>query len=150
MKLSTRARYALRMMQTISQQTKDGSVISLSDVANQTKMSRRYLEQLAIDLKKAALIKGTAGKRGGYVLSRSAEEIFMDEIVESAIGPINIVKCVNQPDECMFAELCECRSVYDLINRKVTGVLSNISLADLADNNRLKSVTAKLESEMST
>ena len=138
------------MMQNIARQTKNGSVVSLSEVANQTKMSRRYLEQLAIDLKKASLIKGAAGKRGGYVLSRSAEEIFMDEIVESAIGPINIVKCVNQPDECMFAELCECRSVYDLINRKVTGVLSNISLADLADNKRLKTVTAKLETEIST
>jgi Rrf2 family iron-sulfur cluster assembly transcriptional regulator len=136
------------MMQNIAQQTDNGSAVSLSDVAKETKMSRRYLEQLAIGLKKASLIKGTAGKRGGYILSRSAENIYMNEIVESAIGPINIVKCVNEPDECMFSDLCECRSVYDLINRKVTGVLSNISLADLADNKRLKAVTAKLESEI--
>jgi Rrf2 family protein len=148
MKLSTRARYALRMMQNIAQQTDNGSAVSLSDVAKETRMSRRYLEQLAIGLKKASLIKGTTGKRGGYVLSRSAEDIYMKEIVESAIGPINIVKCVDEPDDCMFADLCECRSVYDLINRKITGVLSNISLADLADNKRLKAVTAKLDSEI--
>lgn len=148
MKLSTRARYALRMMQNIARQADNGSAVSLSDVSKQTNMSRRYLEQLAIGLKKASLIKGTAGKRGGYVLCRSAEDIYINEIVESTIGPINIVKCVNEPDECLFAEICECRSVYDLINRKVTGVLSNISLADLADKKRLRAVTAKLESEM--
>jgi Rrf2 family protein len=146
MKLSTRARYSLRMMLYFARLTEDGTVVSLHEVAKRSKISRRYLEQVVIALKKASLIKGTAGKNGGYVLSRPAEQIKISEIVEAAIGPINIVNCVNQPQGCQFSDLCECRQVYQLINGKINEVLYQISLADMADRDRLKLITTRLES----
>jgi Rrf2 family protein len=133
MKLSRRARYALRMMVSIVRQTNGSRVVSLSSIAQETSMSRRYMEQLAISLKNASLIVGVSGKGGGYMLARSATEIMVDQIVEAAIGPINIVECVGQPDLCMLSDECECRWLYERINQRVTNALSEFSLAELAD-----------------
>jgi Rrf2 family iron-sulfur cluster assembly transcriptional regulator len=148
MKLSTRARYALRMMVVFARHDgAEASVVSLNEVANQADVSRRYLEQLAIGLKNGALIRGKSGKGGGYALARPADQIKIRQIVESAIGPINIVECVLHPDICLKSEFCECRSLYSLINRKITSVLDGIVLADLLDGDRLQEAVSLLDDE---
>jgi len=138
MKLSTRARYALRSMIAISQLSRNGKPISLEQVAKKTKISRRYLEQLVIGLKKASLLKGVSGRSGGYLLARSAEEIKIGQIVEAAIGPINIVHCVRDPESCMKSDGCECRLLYCLINNGITRILNEYSLANLSDKKSLE------------
>jgi Rrf2 family protein len=131
MKLSTRARYALRMMVAIARETERTGITSLNDVAVETSISRRYLEQLAIALKQATLIRGITGKGGGYLLTRPAREISLGEIVEAAIGPINIVECVARPETCLEADICECRWVYQTINDRIVSVLRELRLDDL-------------------
>jgi len=134
MKLSTRARYCLRMMVEIARETREGGTVSLSSIAGKTGISRRYLEQLAIPLKNASLIRGTAGKAGGYTLTDAAGNITAGRIIEAAIGPVNIVECVDEPEMCIKSDLCECRPVYELINRRIKEVLYDISLEDLLEN----------------
>jgi Rrf2 family iron-sulfur cluster assembly transcriptional regulator len=95
-------------------------------------MSRRYLDQLAVGLKNASLIRGIAGKGGGYVLVNPAEQIKIGQVIEATIGTINIVECVGRPDTCVKADRCECRMLYKAINDRITCVLDEISLADLA------------------
>ena len=145
-KLSSRARYALRMMVEIAKCNTD-SAISLGRVSKRTQISRRYLDQLAQGLKRADLIKGLSGRSGGYQLMRPADEITLNEIIEAAIGPINIVDCVNSPETCLKADLCECRWVYQLINRRIVQVLDEISLADMADRQVLKTICEELDTE---
>ena len=135
MKLSTRARYALRMMVEIAKGTNGDKRVSLSQVAKSTNLSRRYLEQLAIGLKKASLITGISGKTGGYILTRPPEKIRIGQIVEAAIGPINIVECVLKPEMCTRVDYCNCRWIYGRINEKIIEVLNDFSLADLAAGN---------------
>ncbi|MCP4601951.1 MAG: Rrf2 family transcriptional regulator [Proteobacteria bacterium] len=136
MKLSTRARYALRMMVAIARTTENGqAAVSLTDVSKKTRISRRYLEQLAIALKNASLIRGKTGKGGGYHLSKSAANIELSQIVEAAIGPINIVDCVLEPESCFLADDCECREVYCKINTGIQDILSDITLDSLAAKN---------------
>jgi Rrf2 family protein len=148
MKLSTRARYALRMMVVFARQDGDKpSVVNLNEVANEANVSRRYLEQLVIGLKNGALIRGKSGKGGGYVLARPADQIKIRQIVESAIGPINIVECVLQPEMCLKSDFCECRSLYGLINKKITSVLDGIVLADLVDGDRLEEAVSLLDDD---
>ncbi len=132
MKLSRRARYALRMMVAIVRHSNGSHMVSLSQIAEKTNLSRRYMEQLAIGLKNASLIVGVSGKGGGYMLARPAEEINVGQIVEAAIGPINIVECVVQPELCIQSEECECRWLYHRINQGVCEVLNEFSLAELA------------------
>ena len=138
MKLSTRARYALQSMIVIARYSENGKPVSLERVAQITDLSRRYLEQLVIGLKEAALVKGISGRSGGYLLARAAGDIKIGQIIEAAIGPINIVDCVLQPDTCLRSDICECRCLYWLINNGITQVLNECSLADLSDKEWLR------------
>jgi Rrf2 family protein len=132
-KLSTRARYALRLMLEIAKQADRNIPVSLQQVARQGEMPRRYLEQLVIGLKNASLIRGVSGKIGGYCLTKPAGEIKIGAIIESAIGPVNIVDCVNDPRQCLKADVCECRLLWAVINGRIVDVFNEISLADMLD-----------------
>ena len=133
MKLSSRARYALRAMMIVARESRDGTPVNLGLIAERTAISRRYLEQVAISLKNAGLLKALAGKKGGHLLTRPAREIMLDEIVEAAIGPINIVDCISDPDSCISMEECECRSLFVWINKRIKGAFNAYTLADLAE-----------------
>ncbi len=140
MKLSARARYAMRMMVAIARESKSGESVSLNIVADITGVSRRYLEQVAIGLKSASLIRGTMGRSGGYSLMRAPKDITLGEIIESAIGPINIVECVRAPGSCVESDVCECRWVYDTINERISTILQELSLDDLMDRPMLTGI----------
>lgn len=133
MKLSTRARYALRLMVHIARDTSGSKAVSLGRVARATMISRRYLEQLVVGLKRQELVRGVSGRSGGYVLARPPDDITVQEIVEAAIGPINVVDCVLNADECLKAEFCECRWVYLRLNDGIRDVLNGLTLEDLAE-----------------
>jgi Rrf2 family protein len=151
MKLSTRARYALRMMVVFARQHEGGTkVVSLNEVASESNVSRRYLEQLVIGLKNGALIRGKSGKGGGYTLAQPVDQIKIRQIIESAIGPINIVECVLQPELCLKSDFCECRALYGLINKRITSVLDEIVLADLIDGDRLMEAINLLDDDYSS
>jgi Rrf2 family protein len=119
--------------------------VSLAAVAQRTHLSRAYLEQLALALRNARLVKGVCGKGGGYRLGREPSEITVREILEAVMGPIAIVECVEDPSSCMLAEFCECRPVYALINQRITDALSSFTLADLLNTDRVAAMRAELE-----
>ena len=133
MRLSTRARYALRMMLDVARNGGEENPVSLAAVSERTGISRGYLEQLALALRNARLVRGVAGRYGGYKLSEPAAEITVGRIVESAIGPVCLVDCLEDPTTCPRAEWCECRIVYALINDRIAEVLQEYTLADLLD-----------------
>ena len=146
MKLTTRARYALRAMIQIARNSVGGKPVNLSDIASNTSVSRRYLEQLVIPMKNASLIRGLSGKEGGYLLARPAEEIKVGEIIEAAIGPINIVDCVNDPESCIQLEWCECRPLYVMLNQRIREAFDSFTLADLAERRIQHAVCKELAS----
>lgn len=132
MKLSTRARYALRMMLDIAGRP-DTDLVSLGHVAENTDISKGYLDQLAGALKTSSLMRSTRGRGGGHQLARPARDISVGEIIEAAIGPINVVECVRRPESCLKSDCCDCRWVYERINSAVVDLLNDMSLAELAD-----------------
>lgn len=145
MKLSTRARYALRMMAVLARHADDSEVVNLNAVSEEASISRRYLEQLVIGLKNSALIRGKTGKGGGYELARPADQIRISQIIESAIGPVNIVECVRQPEICLKSDFCECRLLYGLINKQIISVLDSVFLSDLVDLDRLRDIVGNID-----
>src|SRR3990170_2115852 len=144
-KLSTRARYALRLMVQIAKQADRNIPVSLQQVARQGELPRRYLEQLVIGLKNASLIRGVSGKVGGYCLTKPAGEIKIGDIIASAIGPVNIVNCVNDPRQCLKADVCECRLLWVLINGRIADVLNEFSLADMLDKKWYRLMSQQLK-----
>lgn len=133
MRLSIRARYALRMMLDLARHGGLERPISLAAVAERTDISRGYLEQLAMALRKARLVRGVAGRYGGYRLTQSPDWITVGQIVEAATGPVCVVDCVEDPVSCPRAEDCECRLVYAMVNERIAEVLREYTLADLLD-----------------
>ncbi len=133
MRISTRGRYALRMMLDIAHHGGSASPVSLSSVSDRTDISHGYLEQLAPALRAARLVKSVAGRHGGYRLAAPASKITIRQIIEASIGPVCIVDCVEDPESCLKAEFCECRIVYSLINQKIAQVLDEFTLEDLLD-----------------
>lgn len=145
MKLSTRARYAMHLMLEVARNPHEAT--SLGEVAAKTRISRRYLDQLAIGLKHANLVQGQAGRGGGYRLTRAPREISIGEVIEAAIGPINVVHCVRHPETCLKSDFCECRIVHCLLNNRILELLHGISLADLANKAWLKAAERELLSD---
>jgi Rrf2 family cysteine metabolism transcriptional repressor len=133
-KLSTRGRYALRMMVAIARRAERDTPVSLDDVSNITSISKRYLEQVAMGLKGAGLLRGVRGRSGGYLLTRKPNDITVGEIVEASIGPINVVDCVLDPESCPQVDACATRWVYERINTGITDVLNGLVLQDLLDH----------------
>lgn len=146
MRLTTRARYGVRMMMHIARISGQGKPVSLGVVARLSGMSRGYLEQLATTLRHAGLLYGVAGKDGGYVLTRPADEIRLLDIVEAVIGRINIVECVGRPETCALADVCECRCVWEFVNDRIARAFEDISLAHLSDRQWFRRLRAQLES----
>jgi Rrf2 family protein len=133
MKLSTRARYTLRMMIDMARHGGVDTPVSLAAVATRTDLSRGYLEQLAMALRRARLLRGVPGRKGGYRLARPTSEIGIDELIEASIGPVCLVDCVLDPSICARAGRCETRALYCLVNKRIAEALADLTLADLLD-----------------
>ncbi len=107
--------------------------VSVTAVATRSRLSRGYLEQLALALKNAGLLRGICGKQGGYRLARGVEEITIGQILEATSGPVNIVACVGDPLSCPRTESCECRPMYVLMNRRIREVMHAFTLAQMLE-----------------
>ncbi len=144
MKISTRARYALRLMADLARKTDGSTPIHLREIAEGNDLSHGYLEQLMISLRNASLVRGLSGRKGGYVLARPAEQIRIREIIEAVIGPINLADCVLYPQNCERSPICETRPIWVLLNYSIIKVLEDYSLADIADKDWLKNIAVEL------
>lgn len=130
MRMNTRARYSLRLLCDIHEHG-GKTPVSLRDAAKRQEISKRYLEQIVILLKKASLIEGMPGKRGGYKLARPASEIPLLEIIEAADKPVYILECLEDVKKCHRASKCRTRPVWKEINTDIRETLSKYKLSDL-------------------
>ncbi|NOZ86024.1 MAG: Rrf2 family transcriptional regulator [Deltaproteobacteria bacterium] len=146
MKISTRARYALRMILDIGLHSKKGSPVKLENVAERTDISRRYLDQIVLPLKNAGLIRGIKGPGGGYVLGKSPREISLASILKAEIGPIALVDCVLDEDVCDKNKDCPARLVYRLLSLLIEVTLKDLSLATLMNEKSLKRIESRVDS----
>ena len=106
MKISTKGRYALRMMLDLAMNQKDGYV-SLKEIAERQQISKKYLETIVKDLVKAGLLNGVSGKGGGYSLCRKPEDYTVGEILELMEGTLAPVACLAEDAEvCPRADEC--------------------------------------------
>jgi Rrf2 family protein len=119
------------MMLDVARHSESGKPISLAATSERIGVSHGYLEQLAIALRNARLIRGIPGRYGGYRLALPASQISIGDIVNATIGPICIVDCVDDPASCPRSPCCECRLVYAVINHRIAEVLNAYTLSDL-------------------
>ena len=142
-KVASRTRTSLRFLIYLAKMEARGEPVSLAEVSENTGISRRYLEQLAIPLKTAGLIRGVSGRKGGYLLARDADEITVGDMVVASSGPLSFAECVGDPGNCIRREFCECRPVWVLANHEIERVLGAFTLGDLSDEKRAASLRRK-------
>lgn len=132
MRISTKGRYALRIMLDLARQ--EGSEpISLHDVAERQHITQKYMESIMSILLREKLVLSVRGKSGGYRLARPASEYSVYEILNAAEGSMAPVSCLMQnPPGCELAAQCDTLPLWVGLNDMIRDYLSRASLADLA------------------
>jgi len=130
MKISTKGRYALRLMLDIALADTRGPV-SLREVAQRQEISDKYLEQIVTQLSRAGLVRSVRGAGGGYLLTRGAEEYTVGEILRALEGSLAPVGCAEDASCCERSGQCVVQEVWAQIGAAVSEVVDHITLADL-------------------
>ncbi|WP_297129323.1 Rrf2 family transcriptional regulator [uncultured Eubacterium sp.] len=135
MKISTKGRYALRMMIDLAQNQGDGYV-SLKDIANRQEISKKYLEQIVAILNKPDVLRTNRGYQGGYRLAKSANEYTVGDILRLTEGGLAPVTCLdNSPVLCDRAEDCITLPIWKGLYKVISEYLDSITLQDIVDRN---------------
>ena len=133
MKISTKGRYALRMMIDIAASESE-EPIRLKDIADRQGISVKYLEQIIAVLTKAGYVKGVRGVGGGYRLSKVPSEYTVVMILRLTEGSLAPVPCVEEEvTECERSGKCVTVKIWRKINDAVNEVVDGITLQDLLD-----------------
>lgn len=132
MKISTKGRYGLRIMTDLAVNGKD-CCVSLKDIAEREHLSEKYLEQIINQLSKSGLVKSTRGARGGYHLTKSPDEITVEDILKATEGSLAPVACAEDNGKC--ENYCDCVTsfIWTEIYKATISVVSSITLSDLAE-----------------
>lgn len=135
MVISTKGRYALRMMLDLSQRTEEGFV-SLKSISERQEVSLKYLEAITASLNRAGLVNSQRGKEGGYQLSRPADQITVGEVLQSAEGSLAAVSCLELEDSaCERADQCLTLPLWRHLDAVMDEYLSSVTLRDVLDGN---------------
>lgn len=132
MKISTRGRYALRLMIDLAMND-EGNPIRIKDVAERQGISDKYLEQIIGVLNKAGYVKSVRGPQGGYMLKKRAEEYSVGMILRLTEGSLSPVLCVEDLEECDRQKGCATFPLWKKINDAINEVVDSVTLKDLVD-----------------
>ena len=133
MMISTKGRYALRIMVDLAQH--DGEMpVSVREIAQRQDISGKYMEQIISVLTRSGLLRSVRGAQGGYELARAPEDITICDIITAAEGPIALVDCLLEGEKaahCARASECVTRGIWEKVCDSINDVLASITLADL-------------------
>lgn len=132
MRVSAKELYGLRAMGEFARHFGQGP-LSLAEIAKSQGISQAYLEQIAIDLRRAGLLVSTRGAQGGYALSRSPEMVTAGDVIRALEGSILPVQCMVEERcaPCAYEEGCTARSIWQRVRDRLVETLDSITLADL-------------------
>lgn len=133
MKISTKGRYALRMMADLAI-NHNGEMIRVKEVAQRQGISEKYLEQIIATLKRAGYVKSLRGAQGGYMLAKKPEEYTVGMILRLTEGNMSPVSCLEDNDnQCEMAEKCVTLPLWEMLDDAIKGVIDKVTLQDLVE-----------------
>ena len=132
MRVSAKELYGLRAMSEFARHF-GGGPLPLADVARTQGISQSYLEQIAIDLRRAGLLDSTRGAQGGYHLVRPPQEITIGDVIRALEGSILPIQCMAEQrcTPCAREEVCTTRGIWEQVRDRLVETLDAITLADL-------------------
>ena len=136
MKISTKGRYALRLMLDLAFNY-TGDYITIKNIAKRQEISEKYLEQLITQLNKAGFVKSARGAQGGYMLAKTPEEYTIGEILRIMEGNLAPAPCIGDVP-CLRASECVTLEIWQQLQDAINNVIDNITLADLVTRQKEK------------
>ena len=134
MKISTKGRYALRMLIELAMHQDEGFV-SLKEISENQGISKKYLEQIVPMLNKSGILRTNRGNKGGYMLAKSPRECTVGDVLRATEGSLVPVSCLEYDvNECPRAESCATLYVWQGLSKAVTDYLNSITLQDIIDH----------------
>ena len=134
--VSTKGRYALRVMVYFVLNGGDNKYIPLKEIAEAEDISQKYLESIMTTLSKAGFVDAVHGKGGGYRLNRKPEEYTVGSILKLTEGSLNTVSCTTQgPNACNRATCCHTLPMWEKLDTMVNDFFEGITLKDLLEEN---------------
>ena len=131
MKISTKGRYALRIMIDLAEHD-NGECIRLKDVSERQDITLKYLEQIMPLLTKAGYVKSFRGNCGGYRLSKQAEEYTIGEILRTTEGDLSPIPCLeDEVNQCKRAENCRTLSFWEGLEKVINEYADSVRLSEL-------------------
>lgn len=137
MKISTKGRYALRMLIELAQRKEEG-FIPLKEIAQKQDISKKYLEQIVPIMNHSGLLLTNRGYQGGYKLAKDPAEVSVGMILRVTEGSMAPVSCLeNQQDSCDRSEICMALTVWKGLEKVINEYLDGISLQDIIEENKI-------------
>ena len=135
--LSQKARYAIRALSVLAD-LPAGEQAQIAQIADAARVPRKFLEQILVDLKKRGLVHSQRGKRGGYRLSRDAEDIALAEVIRTIDGPLALSPCASRMayrkcDDCLDEATCTIRKVLLEVRDATADILEHRTLASMKE-----------------
>ncbi len=137
MKISTKGRYALRMMIDLAEH-QNGEYIALKDIAKRQNISKKYLEQIVPILNKTGILQANRGFQGGYRLAKAPGKYTVGDILRLTEGSLTPVSCAEDPDICERSAFCPTFPVWNGLYKVINEYLDSITLEDIIDSRRAK------------
>ena len=138
MLVSTKGRYALRVMVELAQH-ESGEYVPLKTIASSQDISEKYLEQIISVLNKAGFVKSVRGANGGYILKKQPKDYTVGMILRATEGSLAPVECAElENGSCDRMSGCVTVMLWKKINDAVNEVVDNTTLADLVEWQREK------------
>ena len=135
MKISTRGRYAIRVMLDLAEHN-NGEYIPLMDIAKRQEISEKYLESIVSALSKNKLVAALRGKGGGYRLAKAPEEYTIGSILKVAEASLAPIACLeDEPNQCERAGECRTLKMWQDLYKLIDNYFENITLQDLLEQN---------------
>ena len=136
MKISTKGRYALRMLLDLAEHQNCG-FIALKDIAERQNISKKYLEQIIPLFNKSGILKTTRGSQGGYQLSKTPDKYTVGNILRLTEGSLSPITCLEQdPIGCERSSQCSMLPIWQGLSRVINEYLDNITLQDILDQQK--------------
>ena len=131
--ISTRGRYALRMMLDLAEHGNE-EFVPLKDIAERQDISKKYLEQIIPILSRAGFLLTNRGFQGGYKLAKNADSYTVGDILRETENGLCPVSCLKDcPNQCPRAEDCMTLPMWKGLQKTINEYLDSITLQDLID-----------------
>ena len=130
MTISTRGRYALRVVVDLAERS-GGEYVAMREIAQRQEISLKYLEKILPALVSGQVIEGIHGKGGGYRLTRPPEEITVGQVLRLAEGDLSPVSCLTKGVPCTRTVECRARPMWVELTELINHYLDGVTIADL-------------------